>query len=708
MNENKDGLFTVVDRSAYVKDIIGILYFPITLLFMEILAKLKIFHTVMDDKLQYLLFLSLAMGFLLSMIAMLLHGRMRRMFYRITLGVLAVWFSFHVSYYGNFHTFFSWQTLGQAKDVTQFWKEAIAAAGGVWHVILLFFLPLVIMCIKGAYLVPDHVERNVPYAGIAFTAFVALYFPILVTINQSRGQSGEYTPYYYYTYLQSDLDTSFMYYGIFNTTRLDIKQLIWGAPEEVVEPDDVNGSGQTSHIGEKVDAKVDQKDGQKGDQPEAAKEYGWNVLNIDFDKAAESAKSKQVKSMDQYFKSVQPTKKNEFTGMFKGKNLIFITLEGFSDKIIDPEFTPTLYQMATEGFVFTNFYNSVWGGSTASGEYSNMTGNFHTTANCLKASAGTSQPFVLGNQFKKIGYQTFGYHNNSYTYYGRDKSHPNFGYKWKAIGNGLKLKSNCWPRSDKEMAEATAGEYIGLDEPFHAYYMSVSGHANYTFSGNSMSVRHRNDLPDRLAGQSDGVKAYYACQYEVELMLEVLVNKLKEAGELEDTVFAMAADHYPYALSDDELAELYGIPKEDIRSQFALYRNGFILWSASMREPVVVDKPCSTIDILPTLSNLFGLEYDSRLLMGSDIMADGDHFALLKVNGWSWISTQGEYNSSMKRFQPSESCTLSDEEQAEYIKHMNKTVKGKTAYSMQILKQDYYKHIMKFKSDTSQDTKNPE
>ena len=680
----------LIDENDKAKDTVNILYLPVSLLFMEMLSKFRLFGSVFDDKFQYLLFLSLAMGFLMSAVAMLLPGRPRRIFYKTVLAVLAVWYSFHVSYHNNFHTFFSWQTLGQAADVTQFWKEAIVAVLGVWYIILLLFLPLVLFCLAGRVLVPDELERNVPYAGIAFLVFAAFYLPILVKINKSKNKTSDYSPYYYYTYLQSDLDTSFMYYGIINTTRLDIKQLLFGAPDEEIsfediDKPDVNKDNQGANQG-----------GKTSDEPEQEKEYGYNVMDIDFDKAAKAAGNKQLKNMDKYFQSVQPTKKNEYTGMFKGKNLIFITLEGFSDKVIDPEFTPTLYKMSTEGFVFSNFYNSVWGGSTASGEYSNMTGNFYSTANCLKLSGSKYQPLVLGNQFKKIGYKTFAYHNNTYTYYGRDKSHPNFGYKWKAIGNGLKLKSNCWPRSDKELAEATINDYLGLDVPFHAYYMSVSGHANYTFSGNMMSTRHRSDLPASLSNQSEGVQAYNACQYEVELMLKELVDRLDEAGELEDTVFAMAADHYPYALSDADLASLYNIPASDIRNNFDLYRNCFILWSASMKKPVEVDKPCSTIDILPTLSNLFGLEYDSRLLMGSDILAEGDHFALLKVNGWSWISTQGEYTASEKRFVPSDECTLSQEEQSEYVSRMNKIVRAKTTYSKQILDKDYYKHIYKY------------
>ena len=696
MEERFDRLIDFFNRNAYLQDVMGVLFLPVSLLYMETVAKMNLFGGVFDEKYKYMLFLSLAMGCLFSAVAMLIPGRVRRIFMKTVLAVLAVWFSFHVTYYGNFHTFFSWQTLGQAKDVTQFWKEAIVATINVWYVIVGLFIPLIIVCFTGKYVFTDDLKQNRQYASISFAAFFVCYLPMIVAINISKKDTNDYSPYYYYTYLQNDLDTSFRYYGILNTTRLDIKQLIFGAPEEVFD-----GGNSSSPVlpGEK---------GKEGDNQKEI-EYGYNVMNIDFDKAAKNAGSTQLKNMDKYFKTVQPTQKNQYTGMFKGKNLIFITLEGFSDKIIDPEFTPTLYKMSTEGFVFKNFYNSVWGGSTASGEYANMTGNFYTTANCLKASGSKYEPLVLGNQFKKIGYTTLAYHNNSYTYYGRNKSHPNFGYKWIATGNGLKLEYNGWPRSDKEMAEVTVKDYIGLDHPFHAYYMSVSGHANYTFSGNSMSSRHRKDLPESLRSKSEGVQAFNACQYEVELMLKALVDALDEAGELADTVFAMAADHYPYALSDGDLASLYGIPKDNIRNNFDLYRNGFILWSASMKEPVVVDKPCSTIDILPTLSNLFGLTYDSRILMGSDIMADGDHFALLKVNGWSWISTQGEYNAAEKKFTPGAGCTLSDEEKTEYVKAMNNVVRAKQTYSKQLLDKDYYRHIFKFiDKDSADDTKQTE
>ncbi len=669
--------------STILTDILSVVLIPASMLVMECLCKQRIFGSVVDGKLIYLVCFCLALGFLFSAVSMLFSGKGRRRMDTIVLALSAVLCSFHMSYQNNFHSFFSWQTLGQAKDVVQFWKEALEAALGVWYLILAFFVPVFFLCFFGKKLFPDSTKRNAKLGAVTLCAALALYLPMLGVLQFFRFSEDLYTPYYYYTYLQSDLEQTFQYYGVLNATRLDVKQLIFGAPEENM--DFLDDSIPVSY--------TDYSDVSSTDI-NGNVEYGYNVMDIDFKRAEDSTSDRKLKNMDMYFGSLEPTRKNEYTGMFAGKNLIFLTLEGFSDKIIDPEFTPMLYKMSTEGFVFENSYNSIWGGSTATGEYANMTGNFYTTANCLKLSGSTYQPFALGNQFAKLGYKTFAYHNNSYTYYGRNHSHPNFGYTYKAIDNGLKLKYNGWPRSDEEMALATVDDYIGTGEPFHAYYMTVSGHANYSYGGNQMANKHSAAVEERYQNYPSEVRAYIACQYEVELMLQALVNKLDEAGILEDTVFAMEADHYPYALKDASLARLYGLPAKDIRQNFDLYRNRFILWCASMEEPVVVTKPCSTIDIVPTLSNLFGLEYDSRLLMGSDILAEGDHFALLKVKGWSWISTEGTYIASWNRFIPSETCTLSDEQKKEYINQMNAVVKAKSSYSMRILDLDYYRHIL--------------
>lgn len=118
-----------------------------------------------------------------------------------------------------------------------------------------------------------------------------------------------------------------------------------------------------------------------------------------------------------------------------------------------------------------------------------------------------------------------------------------------------------------------------------------------------------------------------------------------------------------------------------------------------MEEPVRVSKPCSAIDILPTLSNLFGLEYDSRLMMGSDILSDSDSPVILNSVGTigsnHWITAQGAYNAYSKTFTPSADCALSEEQQEEYVKKMSSAVLAKEKYSIKIMDTDYYAKVLK-------------
>jgi hypothetical protein len=95
----------------------------------------------------------------------------------------------------------------------------------------------------------------------------------------------------------------------------------------------------------------------------------------------------------------------------------------------------------------------------------------------------------MGNQLKRLGYITKAYHNHSYDYYDRHLSHPNAGYEYKGLGNGLNV-TKTWPESDLEMMELTLPEYIG-NQPFHAYYMTVSGHMRYTFKGNFIANKNK-------------------------------------------------------------------------------------------------------------------------------------------------------------------------------------------------------------------------
>ena len=551
----KSTLSGASDQSKAVSLLIQQLIIPFTAVYMEIIAKLQIFGELSDGNMIYILSLSAAMGFFMSAFPLLLNGKHRRRVITGILSAMAVLFSFHAIYCNSFHTFYSWNNLGEAGGATHFWREALISAGGVWYVLTALFAPVILFGIFGKKLVPDSDQRSVSFSAAAFIISLGLYIPMISVIYSYKNTGEENTPYYYYTYIQNSLDHTFKSFGILNATRLDVKQMIFGAPVEDIDLDDI--SDLTDLVS---DSSLTQSDSEA--------DYGWNKMDIDFDSLESNPK---FAKMDEYYKSLTPSRKNKYTGIFKGKNLILMTLESFCTQAIDPEFTPLLYKMSSEGFVFTNFYNPMWGGSTASGEYAVLTGNYHPNTYCIKQSADTYQPFTLGNQLSKMGYRTLAYHNYTGYYYNREESHPNFGYEFKSLESGLKLETSSWPNSDKEMADATIGEYAGLNQPFHVYYMTMSGHMMYNTTSNKMAKRHIDELPSKYDNADSEVRAYMACQYEVELMLRVIVEELEKTGQLDNTVFAMAADHYPYGLSGKALSE------SEIERLIAAFRPTMIL-----------------------------------------------------------------------------------------------------------------------------------
>ena len=196
-----------------------------------------------------------------------------------------------------------------------------------------------------------------------------------------------------------------------------------------------------------------------------------------------------------------------------------------------------------------------------------------------------------------------------------------------------------------------------------------------------MSARHYDavrDLP-----YSEPVKCYLACQLELELAMTRLVNQLEAAGKLDDTVIALSADHYPYGLTDEEYSELLGHPVDPV---FEIYKNTFILWNSELEGTSVrVDKYCSSLDVMPTLSNLFGLDYDSRLIMGTDILSNRDPLVIFA--NYSFINEAGYYNSAADLF------TRWDgrEPDLEKVAEMVAEVQNRVAYSAAILDYDYYR-----------------
>lgn len=403
----------------------------------------------------------------------------------------------------------------------------------------------------------------------------------------------------------------------------------------------------------------------------------------------------QKEWLAEYITNLTPTKENEYTGMFEGYNLIFLTAEGFSTYAIHPELTPTLYKLANTGFVFNNYYVPLWQTSTSDGEYINCTGLIPDGQFSMRKSGSNNMAYTLPKFFATTGAQSFAYHNNSLSYYDRYKTHPNLGYLFKAAKLGECAEEEWgsyifsmenpdkWPASDLEMLQGTVSEYIGLEQ-FNVYYMTISGHMYYSFTGNSMSAKNKEAV--QHLEMSENARAYIACHIELDKALEYLLQELEAAGKLENTVICLSADHYPYAMTEEEYEELAG---KDLSENLDKFRNTLILWNAGIEEPVVVDKACGSMDLVPTLLNLFGYDFDSRMYAGRDIFSEEE--GLVIFNDRSFVSDTVYYDTLNDTIVWKKELTA--EEQETYLDKMKAEVKNRYQFSAYVLREDFYEII---------------
>ena len=704
--ENNQTSETLNDRPI-ASQILSTLFFPAAALYYELLLRifdLKYTPFFSASLLRAALF-SLAAGLFISLVLNLIPSKKAS---RIAGGVLLVAgmviFCIERGCRSMFGLYFGMTAMSSmvGEAMNGFASTLWAGFLNIIPFFILSLIPLILFIIFRKIIISDQKHNRVIHISTGAAIVICHALAVLLSLSGAKN-------YFTYDFTTNNAVPNF---GLVSSMRIELVYAVFGVPQAdlddyVEEPPTILPVVSKPNT-ETQPEESNNPDGQIVDTP---KVYGFNVMNIDFDALAANTSDETLRSMHKYFGSLTPSQQNEFTGLFAGKNLIFITAEAFSPYFISKELTPALYRLTHEGFVFNNYYQPDWTQSTVGGEIANTTGIIPTWIDGQWASAVAAKdymPFALGNQFAALEYNTPAWHNHLYSYYGRNKYLTAFGYDYKGgQGGGLVIPNGySWPESDLEMIQVTADsyidDYVNNGKPFHAYYTTVSGHAAYSFIGNAMASKNRKAAQEAYPDASEAVQAYIACNLELEYAMEYLLDKLEEKGIADDTLIVLTADHYPYGLlSDgaDYYNELRGF--EDTELFSSRYRNALIMWSSSIKEPIIVDTPCSSIDILPTISNLFGLEYDSRLMIGRDIFAQNyepDQYSSCMPlvifisnhgQGVSWITAAGVYEAYTGTFTPNEGITVDDD----YITRVKHLVEGKINYSKLLLSKNYYKAI---------------
>ncbi len=636
-----------------------ILWWSFLIIYLEIIYKFFIMKDLLTTNTFSVVLFSIPWIIIFTIITSIFNEKVNK--------ILTIVFSFlivlitlaQIVYYNFYNSMFSFLSLTTGTgQVMQFYVMIASVIARIWYIFAIILIPYILFLIFKNKLF-DFKKNNLKFLISYLLIFILSFLGIVLVINKNNEGFYSLKRLIFKTHAPMlTIDKT----GLFTMEMIDIERYIFGFNEEIYS-EQINVNNEEEKV------------------PEAKIEY--NTTDIDFDKLINDETDDKIKSMHVYFKNTAPSNKNEYTGMFKDKNLIFITAEAFDTIAIDEKLTPTLYKIANNSFIFKNYYQPLYPVSTSDGEYMNLNSLIPKEGVwSFKQTSKISMPYGIGNMFNKEGYVSYGFHNHNYNYYDRQKSHKNIGLKYYGCGNGLEKKMNCkhWPNSDKEMIDATTSYYIDNDK-FMTYYMTVSGHLNYNFSGNNMAYRNKNKVKNLK--YSTAIKAYLATQIELDKSIEKLLQVLEEKGKLNDTLIVIAPDHYPYGLTTKQMNEISTIDRND---KFEKFHTTLIMYNPNI-EKTVVDKVISSLDILPTIYNLYGLTFDSRLLMGRDIFSNNEHIVILSDR--SWITDKGKYNSVTKEF----TSTTNEEIEEDYIDRINMIVNQRYGMSSLIIDNNYYKKI---------------
>lgn len=604
----------------------------------------------------------LGYSILMYILTRVFSEKINKIIFYFTFIFWSLWFSAQYVVKGFFDFYISFSVLQIADQVTSFLGKAVIETVKRLPGIILLCLPLILVIILKRKI---YFKRTNGYK-IGMALIMLLFSGIGYVYSLNIGKEKSFSPYELFYHINNPA-LNIEKEGIINTFFIDSYRFIFGFEEKIYDSNGVTNNVETS--------------------------YEPNTLDIDFDSLLNDyADNNKVTTLTNYIKD-KYTYQNEYTGKFKGKNLILFMGESFNEIAVRKDTTPTLYKLANNGFVFSNYYTpTIY--STIGGEFQELTGLYANFSSLKTFRNGTNSfPYGIGNLFKNAGYNVYAYHNNSYAFQDRNVYLKTLGFdNFLACYNGLEKRINCrtWPQSDVEMINSTMDDYINSDKPFMVFYATVSGHAGYSFSENAMARKHKEEIEKFNLGYSEGPLSYLAANMELDDALESLINKLKETGKLDDTVIALVGDHYPYELSIDEINEISSYKKD---AKIEVNHSKFILYNSDM-ENVNISKVGSSIDVLSTIYNLFNLKYDSRLIIGTDLLSTSDGLAMF--DNRSWVTDKGTYFTATGEF--IKKGDVSDD----YVNKQMQIVNNKINLSSYFMDTNYYNIVSNYvKTDGS-------
>ena len=349
-----------------------------------------------------------------------------------------------------------------------------------------------------------------------------------------------------------------------------------------------------------------------------------------------TADTERIAELDAYY-AAHPKQAADtpMTGAFAGKNLILIMMESVDDWLVTPEYMPNLYRLEQEGVYFRNYYAPIFlAAATFNSEFTANTGMIAPEYQVRNSYYSEhALPYSLPNRFRDAGYCARSFHAANPNIYNRGQIHLNFGYESYNDASVLDMDSYML---DAQMLNGY--DRIVSDEPFFSFIITYSGHGPYTEEQDTISAPHLararavidySTVPYTTEAQKEEYTRAVAQAMETDAFIGGLRERLEADGHAEGTVLMLFTDHYCKYFSDTELIEaIKGTSDHNLLSNVP-----FVIWTEGIT-PQVSEKYVSTMDIAPTIVDLFSLDADLRYYIGNDMF--GPDGGVVYFRNYAW------------------------------------------------------------------------
>lgn len=364
-------------------------------------------------------------------------------------------------------------------------------------------------------------------------------------------------------------------------------------------------------------------------------EYTARGFYMTFLKSKQTVNEQDIAFLKEEYSKENDKKKNRYTGKQKGNNLIIVQLEGVDSWLINKNDTPTLYNMMRNSINFTNHYSYYnGGGSTFNSEFAVNTGFITPLSYTQNAYTfnKNSFPYSLAHLFKNEGYSVNAFHMNTKEFYSRGTNYKNWGYdNYYGLVDLGTYKDNSYYLDRELILNEDFNEKMFSDKPFVDYIITYTNHMPFSSEkGNcKMLLDLDSEENENVSYDLNEEDCARRQAKETDYMMELLLNELKTRNLYNNTTIVVLTDHYLYTLSDKTILNKYKNTSNNL-----INYTPFFIWNNG-KDKKTVKTVTSQLNVLPTILNLFGIDYNPVNYIGSDAL-DNNYQKIVFFSDYSW------------------------------------------------------------------------